>query len=264
MLSSHSVLIIGGGNMGTAMAARWRTRVSALQIVEPDAGRRSALAAKGFACHADLMSAARPTVAILAIKPQQFAAHASAIKSALSGATVPLVISIMAGVPLGNLAMFGSRVVRVMPNLPSTIGEGMSVLCTTPVLDAASRTLAEQLFRAIGKTAWVENEAEFHAVTAVSGSGPAYVFALMEAMEEAAVAQGLAPTLARQLVRQTARGAALLADQSAEEVTALREQVTSKGGTTEAALAQLVRHGFGDAVGKAVAAAAERSHELAK
>ena len=168
----------------------------------------------------------------------------------------------MAGTPLAMLEKAGAQVARVMPNLPALIGESMSVACA-PSLDHKHRALVTLLFDAVGKTAWVEDEAQLHAVTAISGSGPGYVFAFMEALEAAAGALGLNPEMAQHLVRQTLRGAALLASESCDSPAVLKRNVTSPGGTTEAALQVLAEHDF-IAVVEQAAAAARRSQELAK
>lgn len=257
----HSILIIGGGHMGGAMATRWHIRGHTVHVVEPDLARRTALSNHGILCY-DQLPELTADVVVLAIKPQQFAALTSAIKHAISHHP-SLLVSIMAGVTLAQLHAVSKRAVRVMPNLPATIGESMSVLCA-PGIDAHGHALAETLFQSIGKTAWVEEEDQLHAVTALSGSGPAYLYALMEAMAHAAAAQGLDTALARTLITQTMRGAALMADSTHEDAATLRARVTSKGGTTEAALAVLQAGGFEKLVADAVAAAAERSHILSK
>jgi pyrroline-5-carboxylate reductase len=260
----HSILIIGGGNMGGAIAKALHAAPDiSVSIIETDETRRNAFSILGIPTFATLSAAPKTECYLLAIKPQQFAAFADEMKAALPGASSPpLLLSIMAGIPLSALHTISPRAVRVMPNLPAVIHESMSVLCA-PALDASTRALAEKLFAHIGATAWVENEIELHAVTAISGSGPAYVFAFMEAMEQAAIAQGLHAALAKKLVAQTLRGAALLADQSPETFATLRQQVTSKGGTTEAALTHLSEGQLQTIITNATAAAAKRSHELA-
>lgn len=258
---NRSILIIGGGNMGGAIAkALHASPEISVSLVETDEARRRAFAILGIPTFATLAEAPYADSYLLAIKPQQFSAYSSEIKAALSNAS-PLLISIMAGIPLAALQCISPRAVRVMPNLPAIIHESMSVLCA-PTLDNASRNFAEQLFTTIGATAWVEEEDQLHAVTAISGSGPAYLFAFMEALEAAALAQGLNAALAKKLVLQTIRGGALLADQSSETITTLRTQVTSKGGTTEAALNALNDAKLQAIIMSATAAAANRSHEL--
>ncbi len=258
----HHIILIGGGNMGGAMATRWhKAGGHSIHVVETDATRREALAAQGITCHATLADAPRGEIYVLAIKPQQFATTSEEIARTLDG-SAPLLVSIMAGITLADLHRISARAVRVMPNLPAMIGQSMSVLCA-PGLDEASRKKTEQLFVHVGAVAWVEDEQQLHATTAISGSGPAYVFALMEALQLAAVAQGLPASLAQQLITQTLRGAALLADASDEDAATLRKQVTSKGGTTEAALNVFAQGKLDELVARAVDAAAKRSRELA-
>ena len=257
----HSIRIIGGGNMGGAIAKALHASPDfSVHVIETDAARRSAFAVLGIPAHATLDEAPAADGYLLAIKPQQFAEFAPILTRNLGG-TSPLLISIMAGIPLAALQAISPHALRAMPNLPALIHESMSVLCA-PSLDDASRAMAEKLFTSIGAVAWVEDEAALHAVTAISGSGPAYVFAFMEALENAATAQGLSPELARQLVQQTVRGAALLADQSTEQFSRLREQVTSKGGTTEAALQAFSEGQFSSLVDTAIKAASARSSAL--
>lgn len=259
---NHSVLIIGGGNMGGAIARALHAAPSfSVSIVETNEAARAGFAIAGIPAFATLAEAPKTDTYLLAIKPQQFTGYVGELKAAL-GDTSPLLISIMAGIPLAALSAISPRAVRVMPNLPAIIHESMSVLCA-PTLDTASRNYAETLFATIGKTAWVEAEEQLHAVTAISGSGPAYVFAFMEALEAAALAHNLPLELARNLVTQTVRGAALLADQASDSAATLRAQVTSKGGTTEAALAALSKGQFQGLITAAVDAAAIRSQELA-
>lgn len=261
-MTQHPIIIIGGGNMGGAIASRWHSaHTGCVHVVEQDAARRKALSALGITTHALLEHAPLAASYLLAIKPQQFAENSAEFRHIMLD-RAPLLISIMAGVPLAALSKISPRAVRVMPNLPALIGESMSVACA-PELDATSRKTVTMLFDAIGTTAWVDSEAQLHAVTAISGSGPAYVFAFMEALQQAAIDAGLAPGLAAQLVTKTVRGAALLADQSSVDIAMLRAQVTSKGGTTEAALNAFAEAKLEQLVGRAVKAAAARSKALA-
>ena len=258
---NHSVLIIGGGNMGGAIAQALHALPDfSVTVVESDDAKRKHFAVLGIPAYATLAQTSPTDVVMLAIKPQQFASLAPTLTAQLSG-QAPLVLSIMAGISLDALRAISPRAVRAMPNLPATIHESMSVLCA-PTLDAPSRTIAESVFTAIGAVEWVEGEELLHAVTAISGSGPAYVFALMEAMEEAALAQGLNAALAKKLVLQTVRGSALLADGSEHSTSELRAQVTSKGGTTEAALAHISAGQLQAIIASATKAAANRSREL--
>lgn len=257
---SQPIIIIGGGNMGGAIATRWPT--ADIHIVEQNAARRGELSSRGITCHAALADAPRGGLYLLAIKPQQFAEYSGELAAALKGNS-PLLVSIMAGITLADLQKISPRAVRVMPNLPATIGESMSVLCA-PSLDEKARAEVRNLFAHIGAVAWVEEEAQLHAVTAISGSGPAYLFALMEALQLAATKHGLDAKLAADLIAQTMRGAALLADQSSDDAATLRAQVTSKGGTTEAALQAFTTGDLNGVVERAVGAAIARSKALAK
>ncbi len=261
-MTQHPIIIIGGGNMGGAIATRWHAaQRGRVHVVEHDAARRNALSESGITAHASLAHAPLAATYLLAIKPQQFADNAADFKHVMSDRE-PLLISIMAGVPLAALQKISPRAVRVMPNLPALIGESMSVACA-PGLDNSSEKTVTMLFDSIGAIAWVADEEQLHAVTAISGSGPAYVFAFMEALQHAAGELGLDPELAAHLVAQTLRGAALLAEQSPVDVATLRAQVTSKGGTTEAALHALVDGKFQALIIRAVKAADARSKALA-
>lgn len=241
------------------MALHWHAaNAGSVVVVEHDARRRDYFSTQGIACVETLAEAPRGDIYVLAIKPQQ----CDAFMPELRDANIPLLVSIMAGVTLAQLHGVCEQSVRVMPNLPAAIGESMSVLYAPALADGA-RSELDALFLVIGRVAWVADEQELHAVTAISGSGPAYVFALMEALEQAAMAQGLSAVLAKQLVAQTCRGAALLAAESPLSSTQLREQVTSKGGTTHAALEQLADGHFEQLIARAVAAAAARSKQLA-
>jgi pyrroline-5-carboxylate reductase len=259
---TNSILILGGGNMGGAIArALHAAPIFTVDLVEPDADKRAHFAVLGIPVYASLAEAPACDALMLAIKPQQFAELAPTIATTLAGRT-PLLLSIMAGVSLAKLHALSPHAVRAMPNLPATIHESMSVLCA-PTLAEDARALAESIFAAIGRVAWVADEKQLHAVTAVSGSGPAYLFALMAAMEQAALAQGLHAALAKELVSQTLRGAAFLAAASDASASALCAQVASKGGTTEAALQVMHDAGFYDMIGRAIEAAAARSKQLA-
>ncbi len=257
----QSILIIGGGHMGGAMATRWHaTERYDVHVVDTNADRRAALLAQGITCHAALAEMSQADVVVLAIKPQQFADYRVELSRGLQGKT-PLLISIMAGIALAEIEAMVPRAVRVMPNLPALIGESMSVLCA-PTLDDKSKTTVDALFTAIGSVAWLADETQMHAATAISGSGPAYLFALMEALEHAAIAQGLPPLLARQLITQTMRGAALLADGASDDAATLRAHVTSKAGITEAALKPFADSDFEGMIARVVAAAIARSKQL--
>lgn len=259
---THSILILGGGNMGGAIARILHAQgIFSVNVVESVASRRDALAALGIPVYASLDQAAPADILMLAIKPQQFSETLEVIKEIAKNA--PLLVSIMAGVPLASLHAISSRAVRVMPNLPALIGESMSVACA-PGLPKTDRVIVNQLLESIGAVEWVEDENQLHAITAISGSGPGYIFAFMEALEKASLALGLNRELAKKLVRQTLRGAALLADTSAEEMATLRANVTSKGGTTEAALRIFEDQKGMEILSAMVEAAIKRSKQLSQ
>lgn len=209
-------------------------------------------------------AAARARVWVLAVKPQNMAALCAEL-APLAQSLRPVVVSVAAGIRSEQLQAWlgaGVAVIRTMPNRPALVGAGITALYATPGVDAAARAQAEALMAAAGATVWVDDEAQLDAVTAVSGSGPAYFFLLVEALEAAAIQAGLPPATARRLAVETAHGAGRMASQTGVEPAVLREQVTSKGGTTAAALAVFEAGGFRALVNEAVAAAARRSAEL--
>lgn len=270
--ASRPLVLVGGGRMGEALLAGWLAgglAREAARVVEPDPGRRAALAAAlgvpTFADAADLPAAPPPGALVLAVKPQAMDAALPAYRARLGADT--LVLSIAAGKPLALLGAAlgdGLGVVRAMPNTPAAVGRGVSVLCANRAAGAGQRALAERLMAAVGSVHWIEDEELLHAVTAVSGSGPAYVFHLIEALAAAGAAAGLPDELAARLARGTVAGAGELAARSPEPPGRLRADVTSPGGTTAAALAVLTGEGgLAPLLARAVAAAAARSRELA-
>ena len=203
-------------------------------------------------------------VIVLAVKPQVMKAVCSAISV---GNRKPLFVSIAAGIPLASLQSWiagETAIVRCMPNTPALVGKGASGLFANDKTSEQQKTYASQIMNAVGTSVWVESESAMDAVTAVSGSGPAYFFLFLEAMQEAAADLGLSKEVAEQLSLQTALGAAELALQSDADVAELRRQVTSPGGTTERALREFESGGLRDLVRKAIAAARDRSEELAR
>jgi pyrroline-5-carboxylate reductase len=257
---------IGGGNMAAAILGGLRRggrAAATLLVVEPDAARRAWLGAEfGVAA----IAAAGPTLravelAIWAVKPQAFRAAADAAAPHLGGA---LQLSVMAGIRSDAIARATGteRVVRAMPNTPALIGQGISGLYARPAVDASGRAAAEAVLAATGRTLWVEAEADLDAVTALSGSGPAYVFYFAEAMVRAAVAMGLTAKQGRELALSTFAGASALAQGSDEPLETLRERVTSKGGTTHAAITALEAAGVEAAFVRALEAARARAREL--
>lgn len=257
-----SILIIGGGNMGAALALRWHEAFpqNPITIAETSEAKRAFLREQGLDAPEELdVPEDGFAIVVVAIKPQSFAALAPHLVELAGDATV---ISIMAGVSMATLREAGlAYVARVMPNTPVAIGEGMSVI-HAPDLPADRLIDVQTLFDATGRTALLDQESQMHAVTAISGSGPAYVFAFMEALENAAIGMGLDAPLARALVGQTVTGAALLADINGEDPAELRRQVTSPNGTTQAALTVLDDEGFAGLIAKAAKAARSRSEAL--
>ena len=205
-------------------------------------------------------------VLVLAVKPQSIQAVSESISSRVQQKR-PLVVSIAAGVSQASLAHWLGKqvaVVRCMPNTPALVLTGATALHANVNVSAEQRDLAENILRAVGLAIWVADEAELDAVTAVSGSGPAYFFLLMEAMEKTALDLGLTDQTARLLVQQTALGAAKIALESSESPEQLRKRVTSPGGTTQSALETFEQGGFMNLVAKALHAARDRSIEMSK
>lgn len=262
----HKVSFIGGGNMAAAiiggLIASGATPAD-IEVVEINADARAALAARfGVVTHTDVSQARLHPLIVLAVKPQTLPEVAAALSTRLAG---QLVVSIAAGVRVADLARWlggHARIVRAMPNTPALVQAGIAGLFAAPAVGADARSQAEAVLRAVGGVVWVDDETQMDAVTAISGSGPAYVFYLIESLEAAAVAQGLSPATARQLALQTFFGAAKLALESAEEPATLRSRVTSRGGTTERGIAALEAAAVKSAIGEAVEAASRRCAEL--
>jgi pyrroline-5-carboxylate reductase len=266
------LVLVGGGKMGEALLAGWLRHglvPEAVLVVEPAEARRQALAAAHrpavVARPEDLPNGLVPGALVLAVKPQTMDAALPAYARHVAQDT--LVLSIAAGKPIAlfeRLLGGAAGVVRAMPNTPAAVGRGVSVLCANAKASPAQRQLAERLMGAVGATHWVDDEGLMHAVTAVSGSGPAYVFYLIEALAAAGVRAGLPEELAAALARGTVVGAGELARLSDEPAARLRTDVTSPGGTTAAALQVLMAEdGLVPLLERAVAAAARRSRELA-
>ena len=266
------IAFIGGGNMASALAGGLLARGAApdaIRIVEPLAAQRERLGARfpGVALHAagtaDALSGA--DLVVFAVKPQQMRDAARSAASHLRASPGTVVLSIAAGVRLGDLGRWlggHARLVRAMPNTPALVGRGISGAFAAPGVDAAGRAQCAAVLEAAGPVLWVPEEAMLDAVTGVSGSGPAYVFYFLEALEAAARELGFAAADARALAYATFDGAIELAKASRDEPAALRAQVTSKGGTTERALATLEAAGVKAQIVAAVKAAAARAREL--
>jgi pyrroline-5-carboxylate reductase len=265
------IAVIGGGQMARALVGGWLVRgapAEQLAIADPVESQRDWLARRfqKIALHSDNASAAAQSeVWVMAVKPQQLAEVATAL-APLAAQQHPLVISIAAGISANDLSRWlggHASVVRAMPNRPALIGAGVTGLYASAEVSPDHRAMTERLLEAVGSAVWVEAESDIDLVTAVSGSGPAYFFLLIELLEAAGIAQGLSADVARKLAVGTAAGASALAKASGEEPAVLREQVTSKGGTTAAALAVFKEAGLEQIVLRAVQAAAERSREIA-
>lgn len=258
---------IGAGNMASALVGGLSARGAPDIVVCDSVATQLAAIARRFAVttSADSSLAARADIVVLAVKPQDMPAVAREIGPTIVSRR-PLVLSVAAGVRLEAISAWlggHERIVRVMPNRPALIGAGVAGLYTHASLAAADREAAEELLGTVGATVWVPREADLDIVTAVSGSGPAYFFLLIEMLEDAARELGLTDATARTLAIETAHGAALLARAHEGTPAELREQVTSRGGTTAAALAVLEEADVRGIVRRAVAAAARRSAELA-
>ena len=261
------ITFLGGGNMAAALVSGMLAKghpPDGICVIELSAQNRERLSDRyGVrAIEAADDAALDCAVFILAVKPQQMKAALTPLAGRLGGAVV---VSIAAGLRVTAIKRWlggHSRVVRCMPNTPALIGAGITGLYAEPAVDAAGREAAETVLGAVGATVWVEDEPQIDGVTAVSGSGPAYVFNFIEALEAAALEQGFDARTARRLALETVLGAAKLAAASEDSPATLRERVTSKGGTTEAALKVLAAHDLVGAVGEAVAAAAQRGREL--
>ena len=281
MVEAGSLLLVGGGRMGGALLAGWLRHgvaASAVTVIEPRHDTAAALRRRHgvtvLPALAELSAPAAPdapdgpdapNAIVVAVKPQVMDTAIAGLAVRVEAGT--LVLSIAAG---KTLAYFAARlgasaaVVRAMPNTPAAVERGIAALVANGRVDGAQRRLAESLVAAVGETLWLEDEAHMDLVTAVSGSGPAYVFLLIETLARAAVAAGLPRDIAMRLARATVTGAGELAYRSDETATRLREDVTTPGGTTSAALELLMAEdGLQPLVDGAVRAAARRSRELA-
>lgn len=263
------LLLLGCGKMGGAMLSGWLEQGLPPEtvVVEPHAPAMEAFAGRvrHVTSTAEIPRDFRPAAVILATKPQEAPVAIPAL-APLAGPGV-VFLSIMAGRTVAGLSALlgpGARVVRAMPNTPAAVRQGFTVGFAGPGVDGAQRSLCDALLAAIGEAAWVEEEGMIDAVTAVSGGGPAYVFLLAEVMEQAALAEGLPADLARRMARATVAGSGALLGASDQDAAALRRAVTSPKGTTERALAVLMRQGaLPDLMAEAIAAATARSRELA-
>ena len=274
MNQNAHITFIGGGNMGRALISGLLANgfeANQLSVVEANAST-------GLQLHQDFgvqiigaldqiaFDFSKNNVVVMAIKPQDFNVVAKSLSVKLKHATAPgpLILSIAAGIRLKDMSRWldHARCVRAMPNTPALIGKGMTGLFADAAVNASDRTLAETICNAVGQTVWVSEEKLMDAVTAVSGSGPAYVFAFLEAMQSSGEKLGLDPATARKLAYATLEGATQLAHNSDEHAGILRERVTSKGGTTAAALDILKQLDWQGALEKAIDAASQRGKAM--
>lgn len=269
MTSSLRIAFIGGGNMARSLIGGLIARGTApetIRVAEPVEALRLSLAADfGVAVFASPQEAVDgANLWLMAVKPQVMRAVCLELASA-AATQQPLVISIAAGISSAQMQRWlggAFAVVRAMPNTPALLGAGVSGLFASAQVDAQGRQRAEELLSSAGTTVWIDEETQMDAVTGVSGSGPAYVFLLAEAMEAAARAEGLPADAARTLVLQTVLGAARMLTEADEDPAALRRRVTSPNGTTQAAVETFHEGGFQALVAKAIRAATRRGGEL--
>lgn len=270
-MQDTSIGFIGAGNMATSLIhglINKGTPGESIWASDIDTDKLHSLAGDcGINAATPEQTVQSADTLVLAVKPQVMEGVCKTLIDALpAGSNKPLFVSIAAGITLSSLERWlgeDAAIVRCMPNTPALVGMGASGLFANTRVNDAQRQTALQLMEAVGIASWVNQEADLDAVTAVSGSGPAYFFLFMEAMQETAIEMGLSAELARQLVYQTAAGAAELASQSDDDVAELRRKVTSPGGTTEQAIAQFENGGLRELVRKALLAARDRSVELA-
>lgn len=267
-MNNLRIAFIGAGNMAASLIGGLLAKgmpAGNIHASEPTAERRTQLQQDlGIHCHADnLQACAEADLVVLAIKPQIMREVCQPLAAALQ--PDQLVISIAAGINCASLQKWlqHQAVVRCMPNTPALLQQGISGLYAAAAVSPQQRQQAEAVLNAVGESVWVDQENLLDAVTAVSGSGPAYFFLLMEAMTEAGIKQGLAPATAARLAQQTALGAAQMACQSDVDVATLRQRVTSPQGTTDAAIRSFEADNFRPMVERALQAANHRSAELA-
>jgi pyrroline-5-carboxylate reductase len=263
-IESRGMVLLGCGKMGSALLAGWLEGgldPGAVRVIDPNPSDW----VRGTGVHVNAALPASPAVLLVAVKPQMMDAALPSAADLGGGAT--LIVTVAAGTPIARYeAAFGpgTPIVRTMPNTPAAVGRGITALIGNAAASAAQLTLAEGLMSAVGQTVRLETEDQMDAVTAVSGSGPAYVFHMIECLAAAGAAEGLSPGLAMALAKATVAGAGALAEAAAEDPAQLRINVTSPAGTTEAALKVLMDAdtGLPPLMARAVKAAADRSREL--
>ena len=270
--SDIQITFLGGGNMGRALIGgllKEGLLAQQISVIETNSETASQLK-KDFSIRtiasidAIAPDESKNNIVVMAIKPQDFKTAATVLSGKLQLSSPPLIVSIAAGIRTSDMIRWLglTRCVRAMPNTPALIGKGITGLFAETTLSDADRNLAEAICSALGQTVWVDQEQLLDAVTALSGSGPAYVFAFLEALQAGGEKLGLDSVTARKLAYATLEGASQLANHSAESAGTLRERVTSKGGTTAAALAVLKDMDWQTTLEKALAAAAERSKTM--
>jgi pyrroline-5-carboxylate reductase len=266
-VAARGIVLLGCGKMGSAMLEGWLAEglpPASVWVVDPQPSDW----VRGIAgLRLNDEPPETPAIALIAVKPQMMEAALPRLAAMGGGGT--LFLTVAAGTPIRfyeDVLGAGTPVIRAMPNTPAAIGRGITALIGNPVSTEAQMALAEALLAAVGQTVRLDDEAQMDAVTAVSGSGPAYVFHMIEALAAAGEAEGLAPALALRLATATVAGAGALAEASGEEPAQLRRNVTSPNGTTQAGLEVLMHEtdGLMDLMGRTVAAAAERSRELGR
>jgi pyrroline-5-carboxylate reductase len=265
-----SIGFIGAGNMASALIEgllATGVQPARLWASDPSQDKLELLAAKGInTAHGNLAVLTHCDVVVLAVKPQVMATVVAALQTALVQKPV-LLVSIAAGIPLNRLSEWThptQAIVRCMPNTPALVQAGASALFANPHVSDEQKQTTAAILESVGLVSWLDNEAQMDAVTALSGSGPAYFFLMLEALQAAGTELGLSADVARMLAQQTAYGAAKLALASDVDVAELRRRVTSPGGTTEAAIKQFESEHFREMVRRALDKAAARSAELAK
>jgi pyrroline-5-carboxylate reductase len=270
-MSEQTLAFIGGGHMATSLIggllADGRNPQS-IWVADPERNKLDGLHSRfGVNTTPDNLQAAQAAdVVILAVKPQQLKTVAGALKAVVTP-TRPLWITIAAGIRIVDLERWlggSAPIVRAMPNTPALVQAGATALFANPRVSTGQQQTAESVLRAVGVTLWLEDENLMEVVTALSGSGPAYFFLVMEALENAATELGLEPNTARLLTLETAFGAAKMALESEEDSISLRQRVTSPGGTTERAIAALEKANIREIFANALRVARDRSHELAE
>ncbi|MGZ3240765.1 MAG: pyrroline-5-carboxylate reductase [Burkholderiaceae bacterium] len=267
MQNSLKIGFIGGGNMATALLGGLANKLTAgsnIHVVDrnPDALQKLSQQFGVTTAQQIGVPIAQSDVIVLAVKPQQMKEVIAELRPHIAS---QLVLSIAAGIRAVDLSRWlngHQAIVRTMPNTPALIGKGITGMVALAGVSPQQRDAADAIMRAVGATVWLDDEALIDPVTAVSGSGPAYVFYFIEAMQQAAQEMGLTAEQGTQLAIATFVGASQLASQSSEPISVLRERVTSKGGTTYAALTSMEASGVKEAIGKALKAAAARGKEL--